>query len=863
MLIINSASADGVAYWQRSAARSTWLGQAADELGLSGAVSGSHLRDVLQGRRPGGEPITARPGLRRRHGWDLVFAAPKTVSLLALSGAPGAPAIVECFRAAVSDAVGLLEDAAAWVRRDGEDVRAQGVVAGAFEHLRSDAGQPHLHAHVVLANLGRPEGHSTWGCLVGARLWRWKDGLGPMFQLSLRHHLGAAGFGFQWSLGPGGLGEIAGIPLATRSAASSRSLASRAGALRFGSAAPGAARAAQYRARGERPKAGGGQDGLEKEEAAQLLSAAIAAPPGPQVPPSRRAVEIALAERSSTFSEPDVVAALGETCPSGLGRGEVTGLLREWCDGGPVLGAGARRAVPGPETAAYATERPRWTTPLADRLDREILGTAHGSRSARLAEVSPALASAQLTELGLDGQAAELGARLAASGEGISVIPRGPWLAQAAAVDAARAAWQAAGVGVKVLSPTEVSAARWRALTSLQRAPSGEWARPGRRVLVVDVADRLGPADLGRLVTEAASSRTKLVLVPGGTYPTRAAPAARALEQLLEELGPQSSGLGPAPSLVASTTSPPALNGEAVPGVMVRGAATGRDALAHLAATWQASALRPDLRTDPVGRLCMVALGPPEAEALNLVARAAWLDGLNSLPGPQVGRQALLGERSYAVGDLVLALHRVGPVPSAAMGVVAEVGSQTSPWVTVDWATPSPRRTTLGAAEAASLGYAYATTVPYLRAFVGVPAARCPGSSRSSAPDRPEGLWVLGDPMGLGAPAPLVRGAWVTLGGPGRLALGQTGELARHRAAVRELAVGWPSSEMLARAGPRPINAIARGRWEEAVARFALEQELTLGPLRVTRAPGPERRLVPAAPAPVRASPARSPRLGL
>ena len=49
------------------------------------------LRHVLLGQSPGGETLTARPGLRRRHGWDLVFAAPKSLSLLAAPGLRATP----------------------------------------------------------------------------------------------------------------------------------------------------------------------------------------------------------------------------------------------------------------------------------------------------------------------------------------------------------------------------------------------------------------------------------------------------------------------------------------------------------------------------------------------------------------------------------------------------------------------------------------------------------------------------------------------------------------------------------------------------------------------------------------------------
>ena len=256
MLVLNPASASGVAYWQRSAVYSEWLGQGATRLDLSGAVSRDDLRSVLLGERPPGtaarvsaEPLTARPGLRQRHGWDLVFAAPKSVSLLS-QGEP-VPAVLElrsAHRQAVGDAISVLEEKAACLRSGGSPVAARGVVAAAFEHVANDAGHPHLHTHVVLANLGVKEG-GQWGCLIGTELWRWREGIAAGFHLALRSRLAEAGFGFKWELSEGGLGEVVSVPAQARSVASSRSLTVRAGARSFGAASSATERGAQVRTR--------------------------------------------------------------------------------------------------------------------------------------------------------------------------------------------------------------------------------------------------------------------------------------------------------------------------------------------------------------------------------------------------------------------------------------------------------------------------------------------------------------------------------------------------------------------------------------------------------------------------------------
>ena len=249
MLIINPASAGSARYWERSAVHSTWLGSGAPLLGLSGPVDVADLRAVMRGLDPGGVPLTSRPGLRQRQGWDLVFAAPKSVSLLVgTAPASSAEPLRSAFRGAVADAVSVLEERAAWLRSGGEQVAARGVVAASFEHMANDAGHPHLHAHLVLANIGA-KADQGWGCLVSNELWRWREALGAGFHLALRSRITEAGFGFRWELTNGGLGEIVSVPSRARAVASSRSLGLRAGARSFGSASSASERAAQGKTR--------------------------------------------------------------------------------------------------------------------------------------------------------------------------------------------------------------------------------------------------------------------------------------------------------------------------------------------------------------------------------------------------------------------------------------------------------------------------------------------------------------------------------------------------------------------------------------------------------------------------------------
>jgi conjugative relaxase-like TrwC/TraI family protein len=866
MLIINSASASGVDYWARTAVHSCWLGRGADLLGLRGEVQTSDLRSVLLGRQPGAGPLTARPGLRRRHGWDLVLAAPKSVSLLATAGsAPPASRLRSSYHLAVADTVSALEARAAWVQAGGAQVAAEGVVAAAFEHVANDAGQPHLHTHVALANLGAI-GAGRWGCLIGNELWRWREGLGAGFQLALRSRLAEAGLGFGWELSPGGQAEIVSVPSRIRSAASSRSLTLRAGALSFGSVSPAAERAAQARTRAgpEGPHIVPALDGWDPADAARALSEALSRPAPPPPPPVPAAVSGALAARASIFDEADVLVALSETQPSGLNLKEASDWARSWCDNSLPVTAYARGG-----DIRYAPRR--FTTGLAALLDRKVLDEATEARFAHLAQVSPVLAERELADLGWPSDVGAAAASLTCGGEGVVVLPRAPWLTQAACIDAARAAWQAAGVDVRVASPSPLSTRRWRALTSLRpvdndapvtgvgngdgldsgggrETPPG---RPGKRVLIVDAADHLSPATLADLVSRVASTRTKIVLVVGGTEAGNGPSLARSLDQLAEEF--------PAPALLQLTSKLPRLQprafnrATAVGGIVVQGSLTGADAMAHLveAQMTGAQVTGPHMTAAGPGTALerlpplMVAFGPAEAEALNVAARLVRQRQQVEDTAERDSPEVQLGERGYAAGDRVLALRRVGRVQSASSGTVISVGERS---MVVEWrSTSGGWRSEIGPEHAASIGFGYATTVPYLRA-----------SDRTG-----QALLVLGDPLELGPRSPRAQAAWLAVPGPGLPIFGPGAMAARYRAALAELATCWPDEEILQRVGPRPLAPLARRRWAEVVVGHALEREMGTGLSNGDRDPGPSRRVVAESPGPswARGPSAQLPRL--
>ena len=89
-------------------------------------------------------------------GYDLTFTPVKSVSALwALAPRSLSRTIEDCHHQAVAEALAFLEDNAAFSRMGADgiaQVNTTGLVAAAFDHRDSRAGDPNLHTHVAVSN---------------------------------------------------------------------------------------------------------------------------------------------------------------------------------------------------------------------------------------------------------------------------------------------------------------------------------------------------------------------------------------------------------------------------------------------------------------------------------------------------------------------------------------------------------------------------------------------------------------------------------------------------------------------------------------------------------------------------------------
>lgn len=110
-------------------------------------------------------------------GYDLTFTPVKSVSALwAVAPTPIAAAIEECHHQAVAETLEFLEQHAAFSRMGAHgvaQVNTTGLIAAAFDHRDSRAGDPNLHTHLVISNKVQAigaDGIPRWLALDGTPL---------------------------------------------------------------------------------------------------------------------------------------------------------------------------------------------------------------------------------------------------------------------------------------------------------------------------------------------------------------------------------------------------------------------------------------------------------------------------------------------------------------------------------------------------------------------------------------------------------------------------------------------------------------------------------------------------------------------
>lgn len=125
-------------------------------------------------------------------GYDLTFSPVKSVSTLWAIADPATAATIErAHQAAIKDALGFLEQRALFTRLGTNGVRqvdVHGLVATAFTHRDSRAGDPDLHTHVAVANKVQTL-DGNWRAIDGRVLFKATVAASETYNTALERHL--------------------------------------------------------------------------------------------------------------------------------------------------------------------------------------------------------------------------------------------------------------------------------------------------------------------------------------------------------------------------------------------------------------------------------------------------------------------------------------------------------------------------------------------------------------------------------------------------------------------------------------------------------------------------------------------------
>jgi len=545
-----------------------WTGAAAAELGIAGEVSEVGLQRALDGAHAHtAARLAAPPRGHRVASFDLTFRAPKSVSLLYALGGPRVSAAVrEANAQAVAAALGYLERHAAIARRGHNGtqlVRGNGFIAAVFQHRTSRAGDPLLHIHALIANLTRgPDGR--WTALDGRALYAHAKTAGYLYQAVLRRELTRT-LGVAWGRVSNGVADVAGIPRDVIVAFSRRRQQITRRQAERGEHSAKSAQTAALDTRSRKEKGvsretllGRWQQqaealGFRTRDLEGLLGQAEARPLGPEecdLLIAELAGPDGLTQEASTFCRRDVLRAICERLPAGADIAEIERLADRLlavddliiqvthADDLAVLPAGDTIRLADGRAISARADLQRYSTHELVALEADVIAAAQRRQGEGAGMVPEQVVAAVLdSHVGrrharpgpgtppprLAPDQAAMVAALTTSGHGVQLVNAQAGAGKTFALDAARAAWQAAGYRVLGAAlpgraAEELTAGAGIDSSTISRLlldledPRAPGLGPDT-VLVVDEAGMVGTRLLAKLLVAAEQARAKVVLV--------------------------------------------------------------------------------------------------------------------------------------------------------------------------------------------------------------------------------------------------------------------------------------------------------------------------------------------------------------
>jgi conjugative relaxase-like TrwC/TraI family protein len=498
-----------------------WCGMSAARLGQAGEVDADGLHRVLEHAHPAtGERLTTGHAVAKVIGFDTTFCPPKSVSLLFGLGDPEVSNEVRnAHDAAVTRALAIYETLAQGRRGAGgrRIVEGEGFVGAAFRHRTSRALDPHLHTHVVIANLVHAGEDERWSALDGRPVFQWCRTIGHLYNAELRHEL-TRRLGVEWTEVKNGLADIEGVPRSVIDAFSTRRAEIEADLQEYGLSGAKAAQQAVYMTRPAKDSTVDATDltarwrtqadtlGFDADALATTLGRVTDIdPPEPgTVAAEKLFITLGgphgLTARTATFGRRGVIEAICDALPAGGRIEDILELADGFLSSEYVLGIGAQgdRALQRRDghLVPAGREAERYSTPEMITVEQRVLANVARRRSwgAGIAEPDALGAGVDLVE------------GVAGSGKSFALA-------------AAREAWTASGFTVSGVCLAAKTARRLEESTGI---PSTTLDALLMRLLrsrleacdvVVVVAAMVGTRKLECLLAYAEGAGTKVVLI--------------------------------------------------------------------------------------------------------------------------------------------------------------------------------------------------------------------------------------------------------------------------------------------------------------------------------------------------------------
>ena len=668
-------------YLGHGEATGVWLGSGRAHFGLEGTVDAGTLRAVIAGEDPAtGAQLAAKN--RRIAGYDLCFRAPKSVSLLFGLGDPDLSRVVRnCHDQAVEAGLDYMERAAGWTRRGKDGVRMERsskFISAAFRHRTSREGDPHLHTHVVTANMVHNQ-DGTRTTLDGRVVYRHSKAGGCIYEAELRRLL-TLRLGIEWGPVKEGIADVAAMPAEVLRHFSKRRAQIEAQLQELGFSSPKAAEIAALDTR--KPKDLGHSPvslrdrwveearalGYEPDQLPELLdrgAPTILTADDIEAVNAKLEGPHGLTAMASTFDRRTVIIGWTNHLPQGLAPAEVEALADEFLARPEVVSVSGPSDTGDRATAGEAKAGIFSTRELV-ALEQRMMADAVSRQYDRVGVVGEAhLANALAARPTMSDEQARLVAAITTSGAGVDIVNAPAGTGKTFCLDAAREAWQASGHTVIGCSLAARAAAQ---LESSAGIPSSTIARllidldahrehdglPEKAVLVVDEAAMADSRTMIRLLDHAHAAQAKVVLVgdhkqlqeigAGGAF--RGLTTRLDTQRLTENHRQREAWEKAALKELRDGDLDKALAAYQEHGRVVM-AATAPDVRQQIVADWWAATLAGE-------HAQMIAARWTDVDQLNAIARARMTID-HRLTGPELTTAA--EERTFQAGDRVLALR--------------------------------------------------------------------------------------------------------------------------------------------------------------------------------------------------------------